>query len=405
MAEMDLQLHALPGDPPPGSGGRTICVAYVDGAIGGPDQIHSLSALFPQVQFASVGPIWPNRPVPGLGALIVAADALDAEAVIRRIAAQPPGAPLIIALDHADVATTRQLIRAGAADVLQAPVNEAALALSLERVLAAGAPASPQSAAGGVVALLKAGGGTGATSLGVQLAAMLARRAEVEGEICFADLDLQFGVGALYLDLGDAISLNDILAGGGLLEDAPLDSALARHRSGARVLGAPRELTPLEAISAQDVEHLITALRRHFRMTILDLPTVWTAWTFRALQLCDRIVVVGDLSVPRINLLKRQLRVLETQRLDSIPLTLVCNRVSADKRAVVSLKAAEKALGKDFDVVLPEDDRLMSDAIAQGCEIAEVQRGTKLEKAIANLAEIIEPAPVAAPQTRRRLWP
>jgi pilus assembly protein CpaE len=211
-------------------------------------------------------------------------------------------------------------------------------------------------------------------------------------------------VGALYFDLADALSLTDILATGGLLEEAPLDTALARHRSGVRVLAAPRELTPLETISAQDVENLVAALRRNFRITLVDLPTVWTAWTFRCLQLCDRIILVGDLSVVRINLLKRQLRVLEAQRLDTVPITVVCNRVTADKRSLVSIKTAEKALGRDFDAVLPED-ALMSTAVARGCELSEVQRGTKLEKAIEKLAEIIEPVPAQAPATRRRLWP
>ena len=146
-------------------------------------------------------------------------------------------------------------------------------------------------------------------------------------------------------------------------------------------------------------------MRRHFRVTILDLPTVWTAWTYRALQLSDRIIAIGDLSVPRINLLKRQLRLLELQQLNTIPTTLVCNRVTPDKLSVVSIKAAEKALGRDFDVVMPKDDKLMLAAIAQGCELSEVQKGSKLEKEIGKLADIIEPSTVAPAPVRRRLWP
>jgi pilus assembly protein CpaE len=276
------------------------------------------------------------------------------------------------------------------------------LVLSLERLLAR--PASFEHPSGGrLVALLKAGGGTGATALGTQLVAMLAGRLGSAG-VCFADLDLQFGQGALYLDLADAMTLTDILSGGGALDEAPLATAIARHRSGARLLGAPREMTPLETLSPGDVDGLVKALKRNFAVTLMDLPPVWTAWTNEALQLCDRIVLVTQLSVPHINLAKRQLRVMASQGLDSIPLTLVCNKLSVDQQALVSLKNAEKALGRAFDVVIPEDHKLMDSAIAQGCQISAIRPGSKLEKKIAELAAAIVPFPAVMAEKRIGLW-
>jgi pilus assembly protein CpaE len=103
----------------------------------------------------------------------------------------------------------------------------------------------------------------------------------------------------------------------------------------------------------------------------------------------DRIMLITHLTVPHIQLVKRQLRVLATQRLDDKPLVLVCNGLSPDQTASVSLKSAERALGRTFDVVIPEDRRTMIAALNQGVEIAAVRRGTKLEKAIAQLADKI----------------
>ncbi len=380
-------------------------VGYVEDAIGGPERIVSLAALFPHVEFVNVGAVWPDHPPAGLAALIVGAEAAGIEQVLARLDRRSAGLPVIVALRNADVTNTRRLMRGGAADILPAPVSDAALALSLERLLASVDASAPRAAAGHVIALLKAGGGTGATALGTQLAAMLASRGDVEGGVCFADLDLQFGQGALYLDLADALTLTDILGGGGRLEDAPLRDAIARHHSGARLLAAPRELTPLEILNPQDVDGLMKALRRDFAVTLLDLPTVWTAWTNQALQRCDRIVLVTHLSVPHINLVQRQFKVMAAQRLDTIPLTLVLNQLSADQQAVVSVKAAEKALRRDFDLIIPEDRRLMNDAIAQGRELSAVRGGSKLEKAIGELSALLVPAPVAQPGKRARRWP
>jgi len=81
----------------------------------------------------------------------------------------------------------------------------------------------------------------------------------------------------------------------------------------------------------------------------------------------------------------------------------VCNRVSVDQKAIVSQKAAEKSIGRDFDYVIPEDRAMMNEAIAQGCELSSVRTGTKVERSIAELAGSIVPIPVAA-EGRRKWW-
>ncbi len=397
MSDFPVRLRLLkPGDEARPAGAPATQVGYVNGVLGGPERMTSLAALFPDVGFDSVGDDWPDQSPHDLTALIVGVDCArpaELEGACRRIARRSKEPPVVVVLLNADVTGTRRLMRAGAADVLPAPVSESALTLSLERLLARGDEPlhRPPSRAGQVVALLKAGGGVGATSLGTQLAILMAARRPGAG-VCFADLDLQFGEGALYLDLAESMTITDVLSSSGALDDIPLASALAAHRSGVRVLAAPRELAPLDVLTPALIETLIKALRRDFALTLIDGPSAWTAWTNRALQLCDRIVMVTNLSVPHIDLVKRQLRVLQSQRLDQIPLTLVCNRVSADQQALVSIKAAQRALGRDFDVIIPEDRRLMNEAINQGIELSAVRRGSKIEKALEALAEIIAPA-------------
>ena len=138
---------------------------------------------------------------------------------------------------------------------------------------------------------------------------------------------------------------------------------------------------------ATRVDALLAGLRREFALSIVDLPSVWTAWTSQVVHQADRIVLVTHLSVPHIQLVKRQLRVLASQRLEDRPLVLVCNGLSADQTASVSLKTAERALGRPFDVIIPEDRRLMTAAINQGVELSAIRRGTKLEKAIGELTD------------------
>lgn len=99
--------------------------------------------------------------------------------------------------------------------------------------------------------------------------------------------------------------------------------------------------------------------------------------------------------MPHVQLTRRQFQFLRSQGLADKPVTLVCNGRAGDRSSLVSLGAAQKALDRTFDVVVPEDRRTMLAAAAQGVQISAIRRGAKVEKAIAELAARIA-APVAA---------
>jgi pilus assembly protein CpaE len=356
--------------------------------------------------FESVGVVWPDPWPPQLDILIVCVDGTsqsELEMALRRLRARPQALDIVILVRHADAIETGVLARHGASDVLAAPAGEAALALSIERLLAR------ESSRGGlarkvgqIAALLKAGGGVGATSLAVLIAALLAAKAQPTSQVCLADLDLQFGTAALYLDLQDALTIADCLRVGDVLDETQFATALAAHKSGARILAAPREVTALDALTPQLAESLIAGLKRDFALTILDLPSAWTPWTYRALQLADRIVIVTQLSVPHVHLVRRQLAVLALQKLDDRPILLVCNGLSAEQQKSISLKAAQRAIGRDFDFIIPEDRATMIAAINQGVGIPEIRRATKLEKATSLLADALAADALADAPTRLR---
>ena len=368
-------------------------------------QASGMATLFPRIRFEFLGDSLRDIPA-DLDILFVSVDGAapeNIEQAVRQCRLHPAALRTVFVLHHAEISNTRALLQSGAVDVLPAPVGEAALALCLERLVARGRPAhvAPRSA-GQLVAVLKAGGGVGATSLAVQAGLMAAVRAGEAGSVCFADLDLQFGSAALYLDMAEALTVSDCLAVGEFLGDTQFATALAAHRSGMRLLAAPRDVTALDALTPQLTDALLTALRRDFTLTIADLPPVWTAWTYRALQMAARIVLVTRLSVPHVHLVRRQLNLFALQKLDAIPLTLVCNAVNNDRQNMLSVRAAERAIGRPFDIVIPEDSRVMETACNQGLDIAAVRRGTKLEKMTALLADAMTADALTLPVPKLR---
>jgi pilus assembly protein CpaE len=362
------------------------CVGVLDQALSA-DCLARLKSLCPNVEFV---PLRAITRAGGLDLLFVrVSGARPAEIDYAQNMARElgPTCSLVILLDDADVNTTRRLAAAGVADILPLPVPDPSLVLCLERLLADNV-AEQVGAAGEIIGILKAGGGVGATTIGVQLAAWLARRSGRQS-ICYADLDLQFGTSALYLDLPQALTIADFLSSTEGLAEVDFDPALARHVSGLRLLAAPSELSPLERLNSTTVDALLHSLRREMALTLVDLPSVWTAWTDRALHVADRIVLVTSLSVPHLRLTQRQLTTLQSQELADKPLTLVCNRCTAEQQSSLPIKVAERTLGRSFDVIIPEDRQLVASAANQGLEFSAIHRGSKAEKAIAALADIV----------------
>ena len=137
--------------------------------------------------------------------------------------------------------------------------------------------------------------------------------------------------------LNEALTVADCLAVGEFLGETQFATALSAHKSGVRVLAAPRELTALDTLTPHSTEALDRGLRRDFAPTILDLPSVWTAWTNRAFKWptasCWSPAFPCRMSIWCVANCGS-----DNAKAGRVPLTLVCNGVTC--------RAAEHALDK-----------------------------------------------------------
>lgn len=379
---------------------RLTRLGYDPAAFDGKAPPEGLKEMFPDVLFQPTGSESFADALAGVDLMIAAVDATkvrDVEALCGELRDNPRRGRVIVFLSHANVETTRRLVREGAGDVLVAPISEPALAASLERIMATlerPVLAAP-SAGGHVVALLKAGGGVGATAIAAQIAALVAGAGRAS-RVCLVDLDIQFGMAAMYLDITGSITMGEVLAAGGSPSEVAFTAELAPHSSGAKVLGAPKEFLPLESLDNALIDGLLQALRRDFDLVLLDLPSAWTSWVARVVREADQLVLVTNLSVPHAHVTQRELSVLRSHGVDPDQVTLVCNRYGGDAPASLSIRAVEAAIGRSFDVTIPEDRKLMNEAVNQGAAITSLRRGSKLEKALRQLIGLISAARIAA---------
>ncbi|WP_265569672.1 AAA family ATPase [Sphingomicrobium nitratireducens] len=309
----------------------------------------------------------------------------DDDEGIQRFAeiAAATSTPLLAAAFEPPLAFVRQLIRAGAHDVVPLPLDIADLEASIHP-LAKEFAARKRSQASGherSVMFIKSEGGVGATSLLSQLTTRFAESEAAAGrEVCLLDLDMQFGDAAFVLGLRPRLTLADLVEAGDRIDGELLRSTATDHPSGLKIVAAPPEILPLEALDADHAFRILDLAKREFGTVFVDLPMNWTNWSLSLVGRADIVVMVTELSIPSLNRARRQLDLLSEQGLGNIDVRVVVNRFEKGLFKKLTRADAEHVLGRQVDYTVCNDHATMSEALERGVPIAHVKRRSALGK-------------------------
>lgn len=289
--------------------------------------------------------------------------------------------PVIAAAYEPPLALVRALVRAGAYDVIPLPLTEDDLeaALAPLRDELSKRQNLTDIGKGKLVSIIKSVGGVGATALLSQVALKYAENeTEHRREACLIDLDVQFGDVAFQLGLQPKLSLFDLLEAGSRLDGALLRATTTPHSSGLKVISAPFEVTPLEAVSSDHVLQIVELATREFGTVFLDLPTNWTNWSLSLVARSDLVLLVTELNVAGLARAKRQLELLDSQDLESIDVRVIVNRYEKSLARNIRPSDVKQALGRDVGFNIANDFQLMRAAIDRGVPINEIKRKSAL---------------------------
>ena len=277
----------------------------------------------------------------------------------------------------------RRLMRLGVADFLPQPISDSELTTALEyasRKIGHGEGAEPARA--NVFSYIKPVGGMGATMLAVQSAYCLAAMGTKEPQVCLLDLDLQFGNAAVYQDLQSKFSIMDVVLSPAELDGAFLRGVMAHHNSGIDVLTAPLTIEPLDALTPDLVARLLDVAAEEYDYVLIDMPQALTDWTQVVLDRSDVVFLVTQLTVAAIRQSRRLLEIMREKGIDEAHTAIVVNRFESRWSREVTVKEAEKALGRQIDYFVPNDYKTVNAALNEGVRLSEIKRGSKVEKRI-----------------------
>lgn len=372
--------------------------------VASPAWLDALAAAGPAIPRLETLPLDRAAPVPAArlaraAMLVIEVDPEDRASMQRigHIRESRPNMPLVAAINGASVSLVRTLVRQGISDVVSLPFDPGEL---LQTTLDAAAtreskPAAAPRALAPLIAVARALGGSGATSIATQLAADLAAHDTSGRGVVIADLDLQFGSVADYLGVRPRGSLTDLLDAPDRLDEELLRSIAAEADGGVSVIAAPDAIMPLEAVDVDGMLAAIKLLRQQYGYVVLDLPANWTNWTLSAALAADSLVLVVELTIASLRQAKRRLELFRSVGIENRNIQIVVNRVEKRLFRTIDLDDVERTLGHPALGSVALESPALDAAQTQGRLVSELHRKSRFAADVARIGGLLRAGPLA----------
>ena len=297
------------------------------------------------------------------------------ERMMRHAGAAPP---VVVVTQAFDAEVARSLLQMRVADFLVKPVQPVELVRTCARVARSSVAETTTEAQ--IYSFTSAVGGAGVTTLAIQTALLLlASGQRARPTVCLVDLDFQHGACADYLDLEPRLDLKEIEPRPERLDRQLLEIMLSHHASGLELIAAPNRPAEMRSFDPDMVTRLLDLVSSHFDYVVIDMPRTWFSWTDSVLLGTNKLFIVSEMTVPSLRQAKGLVAAIRERLGDSPQPQVIVNRFE-QRMFDAGLKKAdiEQALGNDFAGVIPNNYRLVREAIDRGVPLDEVKPGNNI---------------------------
>lgn len=371
------------------------------------DMEHAMGESWGDLSFAEALAFFGQPDAKALEFVALALDYSDEDnlGLMTEIISQAKAREIQVILIAEDVtpASLHQLLRAGADEFVPYPLPEGELQQAINRLKTA---SKPQPVEEGKTAQLKTGinkegavfvahgiaGGTGATTLAVNLAWELALLNPDESpNVCLLDLDLQFGSASTYLDLQRREAVFEMLSDTEAMDEDSFGQSLLTFENQLQVLTAPADMIPLDLVTPEDITRVIDMARAHFDYVVIDMPSTLVQWTETVLNAAHLYFVTMEMDLRSAQNTLRFKRALQSEELPVEKLRYVLNRAPkfTDLGGKARIKRLSESLDISVEVQLPDGGKPITQGADHGLPLATSATKNPLRREIAKLAESI----------------
>ncbi|MGB0910283.1 MAG: AAA family ATPase [Nitrospirales bacterium] len=323
--------------------------------------------------------------VPQLLILEIDEDPEKTFSLVKTVLSSAKGTEVFLTSAKTDSVILLEALRSGMKEFLPQPIKPDEVKASLERFQERHSEAALEGSqsSGKIIALFGGKGGTGTTSVAVNLAASL-HMGKGKPSVVLVDVNQHGGDIPLYLDLPTTHSFRDIAADLARVDLAFLTSVLTKHESGVHVLPSGYDDLSAGRLNPDCIEPTIKLLQAMFQYVVIDCGHVLDLTTKKALELSSNIMVVSSLMVPVVHRTKRILELLRGSGVPQDKIELAVTRYLPHEKDV--LVETKEILKQEANWLLPNDYASSSNAINSGKPVVMIAPRSPLTKSYQQLA-------------------
>jgi pilus assembly protein CpaE len=252
-----------------------------------------------------------------------------------------PSAWILVCASAADTHTILEVVRAGAREFVPRPATQENLTQALQRHIQERDRQNKNDTAvhGKMYSVCSAKCGSGATTVGINLAASLAETPK--SKVSFIDLDQPLGDAASYLNIAPRYTISDALAAASRMDSTLLETYMFSHER-ISILAGLEEFEPGKGMPAEALGQLLDVVMQTYTHSVVDLPVSVDREQVQIVTgMSAVIIVVLTPDLPSLRRTERLLRFMSAFDV-SDKIRLVVNR--SRKNDEITDRDVEKAL-------------------------------------------------------------
>ncbi|MGD0827237.1 MAG: hypothetical protein ABSA09_04035 [Desulfobaccales bacterium] len=317
-----------------------------------------------------------------------------------------PQVPVMACSEKLEPDFLMRAMQLGVREFLPLPLTREVLEGALQRVQLSKRLQETDHAQGAVVAVTGHKGGSGTTTIAINLAVALA---ELSPERCaLVDLGRPFPDIGNFLDRDTTYDLIDVIHNLDSLDQSFFQKIMQPYGNNLDILHGISEFKEQDHLHLEGVGKIFSILRGLYKHIVVDLGHLFDELFFRVFQEADLVLMLTELNVPNFRNLRKLWPMLKDWDQGQKKLKVVVNRY--DKGNDLAMRELERIMDEPPLAILASDYQASIEAINKGVPLAKVAPRSKLYLGLKDVAQKIirlhggEEKGANAATGRRRFW-
>lgn len=342
----------------------------------------------------------------GIDVVLIDSNVADIDYIeaIDAISKGVPSTQIVVFSDLGDPNDMRKAMLAGARDYLIKPFSAEELLTAIKR---AGNMAHeerligqisdeveraepyrlgvPENSCGKIISVYSPKGGTGCTTLAVNLAITLHNE---ETQVILVDGNLQFGDIAVFLNEECQSSVTDLAPYADDLNPQIVEKVIPNHTlSGVKILAAPSRPEFAEDINGEQFTKILKYLCQSFDYVVVDTSSTITEIVLASILVSDLVILLTDQMIPSVKSARLFLDLAAQLGVDQRRILFIMNKY--DKRIAISPQKIGERFIHEIVAIFPFNSNLVIPSINRGVPFMLENKSSQIATVMLSLVDII----------------